>query len=151
MSELESIQKIMVDLLAPLARQGVSVRPLPNDLKIGVARSAMVYPFIAGYKDDTATETDSPIKTQITGVRRYQAYVIILGFELSRAQGTLTLCEEVVKLLSNQVIKLGGVELDFLVKSAEFTSAADGLWQYRVPVEISRPLAYRSQPNLIIK
>lgn len=151
MSELETIQKIMVDLLAPLARQGVSVRPLPNDLKIGITRSAMVYPFVAGYSDDTSAKTDSPVKSQITGVRRYQAYVIILGFELSRAQGTLTLCEEVVKLLSNQTVKLGEVELDFLVKSAEFTSAADSLWQYRVPVEISRPLAYRSQPNLIIK
>lgn len=150
MSELELIQKLLVDTLTPLSQQGVTVRPLPADLKIGVSRTAMIYPFVAGFSDDVVVRDDSPLKPPTVGTRRYQAYIIVLGFELVRPSGVLSLCESIIRLLNSCQLRLGSVDLGIKANSSEFTSAEAGLWQYRIPVDISRPLFYRGEDDIFI-
>lgn len=132
---VEFAYEAIAALLSPACvEQGLSYKTMPNDKDAGVIRNAMLIPFVTGFSIDSSA---SSVASRLTGMAKIQAYVLILSASQVGPRSATWSAEVAIEALNGREHK--GAKL--YTKQLTFSSFSDGVWQYRLPVDLVVPVS----------
>jgi hypothetical protein len=142
------VQDCLISLLQPVCTEnGLSLKLMPSDLDVGVIRQAMLFVFATGYSTSSVTKSGSPVASRQTGSLTVQAYVIVLAASRVGPRSAEWAASKAIEALDGA--DLGSTNL--YTESMSFTSFKDGIWQYRVPVNVTVPYSEpQTKPQTLI-
>lgn len=139
------VQSMLAEVLTPVCQEkGISLKLNPDTTDVGVVRTAMAVLFVPGFSSSAAVNSAS-FGRQV-GVASVKAYVIVL----SRSQQGPYSANEIVKTLVSELDNYTASDgIRVFVQSTGFTSFRDGIWQYRVELDVK--LMFGSEGDYIHK
>jgi hypothetical protein len=150
---LTRARELLTELLRPTAiANAVSLKAMPDDMSAGVIRSAMWVPFAQQVSTESST-TSARVADKQTGMLTVSCYVLVLAASQVGPRGAEWACGLASDALDGVRTGHGTAwpELapsQVFVKSTDFTSYKDQIWQYRVQVDLQLPY---SSDNLAAK
>lgn len=140
---LADARQILTELLRPTAKDyGISIKAMPDDMS-AVIRSAMWIPFAKAIATQSVT-TSSRISDKQVGFLTVDCYVLVLAASQIGPKGAEWASGLASKALDGVRTGHGTAwpELttsQVFVKSIDFTSFKDSIWQYRLTVDLQLP------------
>jgi hypothetical protein len=137
---LTEVADSLVQLLAPVAAMGVSVKHATDaTLDSGARRTAECYVLVPSVSSNLDFSSATGLQTTGSGRAVVKAYLLCCGFELKAPKGVLWLLDKAEQAVSGCIVQINGCEVAVHCRGQQFTSAKDGFYQYRLELDVSVP------------
>lgn len=134
---IEKCYAVLNELLSPACvANGLSLKNMPDDGSVGTIRTAMAILFVPSASIEGLAKS---LATRQTGVANVGAYVIILAASQVGPRSATWVANIVAEALNGKQADNGRIKV--FANSVQFTSFQNGLWQYRVGVDIQIPVS----------
>lgn len=134
---IEKCYEVLNELLSPACvANGISLKNMPDDGSTGAMRNAMAILFVPSASTEGLAKS---ISTRQTGVANVGAYVIILAASQVGPRSATWVAKIVTEALNGKQADHGRIKV--FANSVQFTSFQNGLWQYRLMVDIQIPIS----------